>query len=378
MQQSLTRTIPATALIAAAVYAQSITLNFSTTAGADPGLGIPACTEQAGWFSLYDGTKANTEKYWFLPPGQRHGNGGRWWINNGILNSDQNPTDRTGGALFTKRKYKNVETKLDMKPYFGNDGGIFFRSTTYDKSYQVVIDYLAGPTKAIGGIYGESGLHAINYKPFGFTTADRITVGVGHHWNEVQSESPNNWATKIWKVNDYNWIHAKIYHDDPPWIDSWVNEYQMIHYRDNVVENDNLTGHIGIQIHTGSGNWSINNPNLYRKILVREVKPDGTPLASYPEWTQGCGTSVKGRRIDPETATLQWEAPADGSLRFAGLAPGDYTLTFSDLSGKILYRVRGKPGAFSHRWANPSRGIHFLELQGTSFRRALKVIRPGG
>jgi hypothetical protein len=344
-----------------------------TVPGTDPGLGIPACTDTRGWYSLFDGTQATLDKYWFLPPNQRHGNGGKWSIQTNLLYSDQ-ASDKTGGALFTKHKFKNVEFKIEVKPHFGNDAGIFMRSTTFDKCYQVVVDYLQGDTKAIGGVYGESGLHAINYKPFGFVSPTQVTQHAEWFAKDVKAA---DWSTKIWKAADFNWVKARIYHDDPPWIDSWINGYQMVHYVDNKVEADNLTGYIGLQIHTGAGNWQIGNPEIYRSMLVREIKADTSAMDSYPEWDAKCGTSVAR---DKSRAMLEnridWKFANGGNLQVSGFVTKPFQATVTDLAGKTVYRTSGNSGNYNLDIALPESGIHFLEFNAPGFHQALKVVRP--
>jgi hypothetical protein len=372
-------------LLSGVATAQTGLLNLSRTAGADQGPGIAACTEEPGWFSLFDGTGASVEKYFFNPSGQAHGSNSRWWVQNGILYSDQN-TDRTGGVIFTKRTYKNVEMKIDIKPYWGNDAGIFFRSNTYGRSYQVVVDYLAGATKAIGGVWGESGLHSINYKPYGFNSPFSVTVRSEWYMNGSTPErSPAltaaDWNGKIWFPNEFNWVRGRIYNEDVPWIDSWINGYQMINYRDNPTQaaQQQQTGHIGLQVHTGSGNWSINNPNQYRAVLVRVVQANGQPLASYPEWEAACPTSLRGGngRSGTVVPTAAWVREPGNGLKVTGESPSEYVLTLSDFNGKVMYRSEGPRGLFEHRADLPRFGIHLLSIRVAGHTQSFRIPPAG-
>lgn len=369
-------------LLAATVYAQT-TLPLSRTAGADPGPGIPACDEGKGWYSLFDGTSESMVKYWFNPSGQNHGSNSRWWITNNVLYSDQS-ADRTGGCIFTKKQYKNVEFKTLTKPYFGNDAGIFLRSNSAGRSYQVVIDFVAGSTKAIGGIWGEarSSGQDINYKPFGFNSATSITLR-SEWYSNGQNGRPlltaADWNGKIWKDKDYNWVKAKIYNGDVPFIDTWINEdYQMVHYEDPAgkARNENQNGHIALQIHTGSGSWSINNPNLYKAMLVRELNADGTPLAAYPEWDQACASSVdpagKARASAP---TLRWSLADGQSVRLEGVSPEPYSLTLADMNGKVVYRTRGDAGAFAHAVRLPRAGVSLAILDAGNHSQSYRIFQ---
>lgn len=339
------------------------------TLGADPGPGEPNCGEGTGWYTLFDGTVATMEKHFWLPTGQSHGTGGKWWVENGVMFSDQVAGE--GGVLFTKRKYKNVEVKVSTKLNWGNDGGIFFRSNAFGKSYQVVLDYKDG--KNLGGIWGESGLHSINYKAFAFNGAgDKITATT--YW--VDPTKATEWGTKIWKKDDFNTIHARIYKNDPPWIDSWINGYQTILYKDNKVENDNLTGHVGLQIHRGTDNWRAGFPNQYKTFYIRELTSEAAPLADYPEWKAKCGTGVGAAGSESGTR-LGWRMEGD-RLRISGTADHDFVLTVTDVAGKIVSSKVGKAGAYAHDAGMLRQGIHFVSIRSGSFTQTVKVLRADG
>jgi hypothetical protein len=369
-------------LLAVTAYSQT-TLPLSRTAGADPGPGIPACSEDKGWFSLFDGTSESVVKYWFNPSGQNHGSNSRWWITNNVLYSDQS-ADRTGGCIFTKKQYKNVEFKTLTKPYFGNDAGIFLRSNSAGRSYQVVIDFVAGSTKAIGGIWGEarSSGQDINYKPFGFNSATSITLR-SEWYSNGQNGRPlltaADWNGKIWKDRDFNWVGAKIYNGDVPFIDTWINEdYQMVHYEDpaSKARNEVQNGHIALQVHTGSGNWSINNPNQYKAMLVREVNADGTPLAAYPEWDQACASSAApGERAAAKKPTLRWKLVEGNAIRLEGESPQPYTLTVSDMNGKVVHHRQGGTGSYSHVVSAPEAGISLVSIHVGTYSHSYRIFQ---
>ncbi|HEY6563775.1 MAG TPA: family 16 glycoside hydrolase, partial [Pirellulaceae bacterium] len=332
-----------------------------------------------GWYSLYDGTGESVTKYWFNPSGQNHGSNSRWWITGGVLYSDQS-ADRTGGCIFTKRKFKNAEFKTLIKPYFGNDAGIFLRSNSAGRSYQVVIDFVQGGTKAIGGVWGEARPSGqdINYKPFGFNSASSVTLR-SEWYSNGQGGRPSltaaDWNGKIWKLNDFNWVTAKIYNGDVPHIDTWINkDYQMVHYEDpaSKAANEVQNGHIALQIHTGSGNWSINNPNQYKAMFVRELQANGQPLASYPEWSAACGTGVGKAAPVNKAPTLDWKI-SDSKLKIQGDSPEAYSLVVTDMTGKIAYREQGPAGAYTHSLNMPDAGLNLLTIRTKSARQSYSI-----
>lgn len=341
------------------------------TLGADPGPGEPNCAAGTGWFTLFDGTAATMDKYFWLPTGQSHGTGGKWWVEGGIMYSDQVAGE--GGVLFTKRKYKNVEMKVSTKLNWGNDGGIFFRSNAFGRSYQVVLDYKDG--KNLGGIWGESGLHTINYKAFAFAGAgDKITATA--LWADSVAKAAD-WGTKIWKKDDFNTIHARIYKNDPPWIDSWINGVKTIFYKDNKVEDQNLTGHVGLQIHRGTDNWRAGFPNQYKTFYIRELDAEANPLPAYPEWSSVCNTGTAPGNGGRDGARIDWRFEGH-RLSISGMADYDFVLSVTDIAGKVVSSVEGRAGAFVHDAGSLRSGIHFVTVRSGSSIQTVKVPSVGG
>lgn len=369
-------------MLSASIYCQT-TLNFSRTPGADQGPGIPACSEEPGWFSLFDGTPESMTKYWFNPSGQFHGDNSRWWVTGGVLYSDQS-SDRRGGCIYTKKQYKNVEVKIHTKPYYGNDAGIFLRSTLPGRAMQVVIDYVTGPTKAIGGIWGENRSdNGINYKPFGFTSPTTITVRSEWYSDGLQGRpklEAADWAGKIWKANDYNWVAAKIYNDNVPIIDTWINnDYQMVSWRESAsaAAKEVQEGYITLQVHAGSGSWSINNPNLYKAMLVRVVQPNGQPLASYPEWSAVCATSTLPGKALNRAPSLDWRVGSGGLVAIEGKSPEAYSLSLADAGGRIIYESFGAAGSFAHTAKIKAGTVNVLTVRTSGHRESYKIFHAG-
>ena len=49
-----------------------------------------------------------------------------------------------GGILLTDKSYRNFELYMEVRPDYGCDSGIFFRSTESGHAYQITMDYLPG------------------------------------------------------------------------------------------------------------------------------------------------------------------------------------------------------------------------------------------
>src|SRR3954466_937234 len=89
---------------------------------------------------------------WHVSKTNHHGTTPDYHVLHGLIVATQSPLGR-GGILLTDKKYKNVEVYMEVKPDYGCDSGLFFRSNEAGDAYQVTMDYLPGGS--IGGIYGE-------------------------------------------------------------------------------------------------------------------------------------------------------------------------------------------------------------------------------
>ena len=89
---------------------------------------------------------------WHVSKTNHHGIDPDFHVEHGVIVGTQRPFGR-GGILLTDRKYKNFEVYIEVKPDYGNDSGLFLRSSEAGEAYQVMLDYLPGG--GIGGVYGE-------------------------------------------------------------------------------------------------------------------------------------------------------------------------------------------------------------------------------
>lgn len=335
-----------------------------TQPGADPGPGIPDCKAESkadsGWFALFDGTQASLEKYWFKSNAS-HGDGGKWWVENNLLKSNQNPGGN-GGLLYTHRKYSNVEVKVDIKPDWENDGGLFLHSNGKGSAYQVVIDYKKG--KTIGGIYGEK-IYTINYKPFFLESPTQIRI---NFWKE---KTP--WTT-IWDANGFNEIHAKIFEGNPPRIVNYINGYESVDYKApqqaTELKND---GYIGLQIHGGTKSWG-GGANEYKSVKVRELTNKGEPVID-PAWSNACMTSTTlSANQEKPSSHFRSFAEIGNRIRITGWAEEKYELQVTNVTGRILYSTRGQTGAINHVVPMDRQGMYLVTLKGRNFHRNAKVL----
>lgn len=372
--------------------------------GTDPGLGIPYCaidskdsltakdaSANKGWYVVFNGTQAMLDKYWFKPTNTNHGGAGTWIIQGDTLLASTQ-VGGVGGLLHTKHQYRNVEIKLHIKPGFGNDGGLFMRSNQMGKSYQMVIDYLGG--KTVGGVWGEA-IHSISHKPYYFSNDSTIRTGntpwigsAATNWVPAPGAAMTDWKTKIWNKKGYNWLHAQIFEDDPPRIKTYINGYAITDYKDNVVEAQNKTGYVTLQIHTGAGAWTGGN-NYYKATLIREIGTDGKPLASYPEWETAAAPLIAANScpkiswtssaIDNSSLTnsiyssIKANVLDNQNIQLHGFAETEYQLRVTDLTGKTVYLTNGNAGNYSYQVNLPSNGIYVANMSGNGFNSTIKI-----
>lgn len=254
-----------------------------------------------GFTPLFDGESLAG---WHVSRTNHHGTTPDYKVLHGMIVATQSPLGR-GGILLTDKKYKNVELYMEVKPDYGCDSGLFFRSNEAGQAYQVTMDYLLGGS--IGGIYGE-GLEGVNGRgnaagrgaqasaagasaaqrgadpgagaspagsqAGGATTAPAVPPVVGGMplgGTVAQGESP--WM-KAWKREDWNKVRVRIV-GDVPHITVWVNDQQVTDFTDTANHaRDGLTeGAIAIQVH-GGNRWVPGGFWRWRTIAVKELPAD--------------------------------------------------------------------------------------------------------
>src|ERR1051326_2818462 len=68
----------------------------------------------------------------------RHGSGGQWFLQDGLLVSEQDPPGSgNGGLLLSDEKFGDFELQVEMRPDWGPDTGVFFRCTDQGAGFQM-------------------------------------------------------------------------------------------------------------------------------------------------------------------------------------------------------------------------------------------------
>jgi hypothetical protein len=151
---------------------------------------------------------------------------------------------------------------MEIKPDWGCDGGLFFRSNEAGAGYQVMLDYLPGGTM-VAGVYGER-LTGVSMNPRG--------------WDQMSQEqrmavrtARNEAWQRAWKREEWNAVRARI-QGNPPRITTWLNGEMMFDGTDteNHAADGAEDGFIAIQMHGGT-RWRPGGYWRWRVIAVKEL-----------------------------------------------------------------------------------------------------------
>ncbi len=90
---------------------------------------------------------------WHVSRTNHHGTDPDYHVLDGAIVGTQRPFGG-GGILLTDQSYRNFEVYMEVRPDYGCDSGIFFRSTEAGHAYQITMDYLPGGS--MGSLITES------------------------------------------------------------------------------------------------------------------------------------------------------------------------------------------------------------------------------
>jgi len=207
-----------------------------------------------------------------------------------------------GGILMTNKTYTNYEMVMDIWPAFGNDGGVFNRSTANGKCFQTSMDYIN--SASMGGSWGEGGLTSRDYRPFAFgANSQTITIpgnpgGLLSNWSDVTSKlNPANYGCaatgctqsdwqRLWDANGWNEFKIQFYGGSATGtgnihMKSWFRKSGAVTWVP-VIQDTTLvlvvpSGYVGLQVH-GGGRFGGSPGTWYRNIKMRELNDLGEPI----------------------------------------------------------------------------------------------------
>jgi len=258
-----------------------------------------------GYVSIFDGTSLTG--WWhscFTSHSQGSPDGGRWQVDpdeQALYSMNRNGS--IGSILMTKKKYDHYEIVFDFWPNYGNDGGIFHRTTFDGKCYQTVLDYIGGGS--VGGSWGEAGWAGGDKRPFQYNSETDVNTGGNISWTEITSElDPTSYGcdqsgcdasdyNRLWDDNDWMTMKIAFYGGitnqtnivHKSWFKKIDSEVWVPILHDSTQNRATPPSYVGFQIHAG-GRFGSQGGNWYRNIKIRPLDEEGVPI--IPAGVSGC------------------------------------------------------------------------------------------
>jgi hypothetical protein len=222
-----------------------------------------------GFVSIFNGRDLTG---WHVSKTARHGVQPDFHVAHGMIIGTQNPLG-SGGLLLTDKSYRSFELYLEVKPDWGCDSGVFFRTTETGAAYQITLDYLPGGSMGRfigeGGIQFGAGRGAPQTGRGGAAPAAPATPPVA----AAPAES-NDPGMKAWQREDWNSVRVRV-EGHVPHATVWINGVQVSDATDteNHALNGMVEGPIAIQIHGGGVRWQPGGFWRWRNIGIRDLRP---------------------------------------------------------------------------------------------------------
>jgi hypothetical protein len=232
-----------------------------------PGPKIPE-----GFTSLFNGKDLTG---WHVSKTARHGIQPDFHVAHGMILGTQRPLG-SGGLLITDKKYRNFEFYMEVRPDWGNDSGIFLRTTETGAAYQMTMDYLPGGS--MGRLIGEGGIQFGSGRgpaaPAGDPPAPGGARGSGGQAAGGRAQVPDP-GMASWKREDWNTVRVRVA-GDVPHATVWINDQQISDATDteNHALDGMIEGPIAIQIHGGTVRWQPGGFWRWRNLAIKELPPD--------------------------------------------------------------------------------------------------------
>jgi len=220
----------------------------------------------AGFTSIFNGKDLTG---WHISKTARHGVNPDYHVAHGIILGTQRPLG-SGGLLVTDKKYRNFELSMEVKPDWGNDSGVFIRTTETGLAYQITMDYLPGGSMgrfiSEGGFQFGAGRGAAPAAAAAPAPAPPPQTGPG------ESSDP---GMKAWKREDWNTVRIRVA-GDVPHATVWINGQQVSDATDteNHAFNGMVEGPVAIQIHGGTVRWQPGGFWRWRNLAIKELGAD--------------------------------------------------------------------------------------------------------
>jgi hypothetical protein len=248
--------------------------------GAPPVVNIPE-----GFTPIFNGKDLSG---WHISKTARHGYTPDFRVVHGVVVGTQQPWGH-GGLLITDKKYRNFEMTLEVKPDWGCDSGIFFRTTETGIAYQITMDYLGNGNGGLARMIAEGGI-SLGGNRAGAAgraggAAGRGTAAGGGRGNNAASagapapaagatpapQQPSA-ASLAWKREAWNLVRIRV-EGEAPKLTVWINGQLVNEQQDtaNHAFGGMIDGPIALQVHGGSERWTPAGFWRWRNIGIKEL-----------------------------------------------------------------------------------------------------------
>lgn len=221
----------------------------------------------AGFTPLFNGVDLTG---WHLSRTSHQGTTPDVYVESGAIVLRQHPYGQ-GGVLLTDRKFRDFELYLEVKPDWGTNGGVFFRSTESGSAYQV--EMVGGGAPGTGNLLGEM--------------------------LRVERGSRAEGLDVVWKEDEWNSLRLRVV-GEVPRMTLRVNDVPMwdvVAARNDLIA-DATEGMIGLQVHWSStyapavgfdmsGSWKPGAAHRYRNIAIRDLGTETPPSPAPPPASRG-------------------------------------------------------------------------------------------
>lgn len=368
-----TRAFILTALATAAcAFAQPAAVPMTAEAPCQdaPGADDVSVPMDSGFVSIFNGT--DLKGWWNNCHGEdaNHSNttkGGIYKVDPAVkaIYTQQRATAPGGSALCSNKKYGNQEVIMDYWADFGNDAGIYHRTTEGAVAYQTVIDYK--PDNCIGGSYPQemenqgSPFYNCSYKFGGSETG----AFAGSQGNAGISDKSTLVQSDMYDPNGWNEIRTKVFGNPPKhqaWMrkpgKAWIKTLEVT-WPASFGKAVSATGYTALQVH-GNGYWlKTTGGNWYRNIRVRELDNTGNPIIP----TRLHASRASGNGLNATSTGL------------TGWLDREYDIRVTDLNGRLVESFHARAGAIDRSFRNAGgAGMLLVHLDSPQGGRVLRVV----
>ncbi len=349
---------------------------------------VVSSPDDSGYYNMFDGTL----KGWWQSCLTGHSNNSplgavfRIGSDNGApaIFTSQHNADGNGGLLMTHKKFGNYEIIFDLWPDYGNDGGLFNRTTANGKCFQTVLDYINGAS--VGGTWGEGGYNppgGRDIRPWTYNgNENTISIpGTADGWTTITSKlNPTAYGCpttgcvqadylRLWDVNGWNQLKVQFYGATATGtgnvhMKSWFRKVGATVwvpiFQDTTLNLVTPPGYIGLQVHGGNrfpggkGTW-------WKNIKWRPMNDKGEIINNH---------TVDLRPVEKSHFDIKATTSA-----LVGSIDKDFEISVQDLNGKTIESFSGHAGNINYAFTSKAHGWLSIQIKTTNGIESTRVLR---